>query len=94
MSPSSKTNASDSFNEVATVRIELRDTDPVIWRQVEVPTSISLKVLHGIVQIVMGWFDYHLRKFTIAKQRGNPRRGRNLDAAVVSTVLGAAREEY
>src|SRR5256886_8877177 len=51
---------SNSFNEIATVRIELQDTDPVIWRQVEVPTSITLKVLHDIVQAVMGWCDDHL----------------------------------
>jgi hypothetical protein len=41
--------ASDSVNEIATVRIELRHTDPLIWRQVEVPTSITLKVLHDII---------------------------------------------
>ena len=35
--------ASDSVKEIATVRIELRHTDPLIWRQVEVPTSITLK---------------------------------------------------
>ena len=51
---------SESFNEIATVRIELRDTDPLIWREVEVPTSITLKVLHDVIQAVMGWFDYHL----------------------------------
>ena len=60
---------SDSFNEIATVRIELRHTDPLIWRQVEVPTSITLKVLHDIIQIVMGWFDYHFWEFTIGKQK-------------------------
>ena len=37
--------ASDSVNEIATVRIELRHTDPLIWREVEVPTSITLMVL-------------------------------------------------
>ena len=52
--------ASDSFNEIATVRIELRHTDPLIWREVEVPTSITLMVLHDIIQAVMGWFDCHL----------------------------------
>jgi hypothetical protein len=72
MSASSKTNASDSFNEIATVRIELRDTDPLIWRQVEVPTSVTFKVLHDVIQIVMGWFDYHLWEFTIGKQRFAP----------------------
>jgi len=57
--------AADSFNEICTVRIELLDTDPLIWRQVEVPTSITLKVLHDIVQVTMGWFDYHLWEFRI-----------------------------
>ena len=61
--------ASDSVNEIATVRIELRHTDPLIWRRVEVPTSITFKVLHDIIQAVMGWFDYHLWEFTIGKQK-------------------------
>jgi hypothetical protein len=45
MSPSSKPPPSDSANEIATVRIELRYTDPVIWREVEAPTSITLTIL-------------------------------------------------
>jgi hypothetical protein len=61
--------AADTFNEIATVRIELKHSEPVIWRQVEVPTSITLKTLHNIVQATMGWFDYHLWEFTIAKRR-------------------------
>jgi hypothetical protein len=69
MSPIRQNAASDSFNEIATIRIELRHTDPLIWRQVEVPTSITLKVLHDIIQAVMGWFDYHLWEFRIGKQR-------------------------
>jgi hypothetical protein len=69
MSTAWKTAPTDSINEIATVRIELRDTDPLIWRQIEVPTSITLKVLHDIIQIVMGWCDYHLWELTIGKQR-------------------------
>ena len=64
--------ASDRFNEVCTIRIELRDSEPSIWRQVEVPTSITLKVLHDIVQIVMGWADYHLWEFAIGDRRYGP----------------------
>lgn len=60
--------AIDSFTEIATLRIELRDSDPPIWREVEVPTSITLKVLHDIVQVTMGWLDYHLWEFAIAGQ--------------------------
>ena len=69
MSPARKTTATDSFNEIATVRIELVDSDPLIWRQVEVPTSITLKVLHDVIQIVMGWLDYHLLEFTIGGRK-------------------------
>lgn len=58
-------NAVDSFNEIATARIELKHTDPPIWREVEIPTSITLKVLHDIVQAAMGWLDYHLWEFVI-----------------------------
>ena len=69
MSPSkaaaNDTSAADSFNQICTVRIELLDTDPLIWREVHVPTSITLKVLHDIVQITMGWLDQHLWEFKI-----------------------------
>ena len=68
MSPSkasADTTAADSFNQVGTIRIVLQDTDPPIWREVEVPTSITLKVLHDIVQITMGWLDQHLWEFKI-----------------------------
>jgi hypothetical protein len=63
--PAKNISAVESFNQICTVRIELRDTDPLIWREVEVPTSITLKVLHDIIQITMGWLDYHLWEFTI-----------------------------
>jgi len=60
--------AVDSFTQIATVRIDLKDSDPPIWRMVEVPTSITLKVLHDIVQVTMGWFDYHLWEMVIGGQ--------------------------
>ena len=46
MSPGGSSAGFDSFNEIATVWIELRDSEPLIWRQVEVPTSITLENLH------------------------------------------------
>jgi hypothetical protein len=69
MTRSSKHFASDSFDEIATVRIELRYTEPLIWRQVEAPTSITFTMLHDIIQAAMGWCDCHLWEFRIGKQR-------------------------
>lgn len=68
----SKAATSESFNEIATVRVELRGTDPLIWREVEVPTSISLEDLHEIIQAVMRWQGYHLWEFTVGKRRYGP----------------------
>jgi hypothetical protein len=71
----------ESYNEICTIRIELLETEPLIWREVEVPTSVTLKVLHDIIQITVGWFDCHLRRFTVGGQsfgpltRLEPRRG-------------------
>jgi len=60
--------AVDSFTQIATVRIDLKHSEPPIWRVVEVPTSVTLKVLHDIVQVTMGWFDYHLWEMVIGGQ--------------------------
>jgi hypothetical protein len=62
-SPAAQTAAGGQ--EIATLRIELCDTEPMIWREVTIPVSITLKTLHDIVQVAMGWMDSHLWTFTI-----------------------------
>jgi hypothetical protein len=59
--------------EICDLRIELVRSDPLIWRALEIPTSITLKTLNDIVQIAMGWDNAHLWEFTIAKQSYGPR---------------------
>ncbi len=43
MRPARSPAASEEAEEIATLRIELRGSDPPIWRQVDVPTAITLK---------------------------------------------------
>lgn len=47
------------------LKIELNGLTLVIWRRFIVPSRISLDRLHDIIQIVMGWRDYHLHEFII-----------------------------
>ena len=54
---------------VARLRISLNDTDPAVWRLVDVPLAASLKMLHDIVQAAMGWEDYHLWEFEAGERR-------------------------
>jgi Plasmid pRiA4b ORF-3-like protein len=61
-----------AVDQVATIRIELRDTDPPVWREVEVPTSITLKTLHAVIQAVFLWENYHLWEFSLGRRRYGP----------------------
>ncbi|CAM4176550.1 plasmid pRiA4b ORF-3 family protein [Paenibacillus alkaliterrae] len=46
-------------------KIELNDIAPKIWRQFQFHPEITFHQLHKIIQIVMGWEDYHLYEFEI-----------------------------
>ncbi len=50
------------------LRIELEDSNPVIWRSVWVPDTITLIKLHLVIQETMGWHNCHLHEFVINNQ--------------------------
>jgi hypothetical protein len=60
-----KRDAGGMKNAVVRVFVTLLDAEPAIWRRVEVQASSTLKVMHDIIQIVMGWDDCHLHHFEI-----------------------------
>lgn len=47
------------------LKIRLLGISPMIWRRVLVPASATLRELHGILQVVMGWEGIHLFLFDI-----------------------------
>lgn len=50
------------------IRISLRDSDPEIWRELCIPDDLTLGELHRVIQVVMGWENYHLHQFNYKKQ--------------------------
>jgi len=58
---------------VIRLKVELDDTDPPIWRRIEVPAATTLKDLHRIIQAAMGWDDDHLFAFQIGRQSASSR---------------------
>ncbi len=54
--------------QVAGVRIEIRGTQPKIWRRVEVPIYISLTTLHNIIQTAFDWEGEHMAAFFIGEE--------------------------
>lgn len=48
------------------LKVTLKDSKPPIWRRIQVTDDITLHYLHQILQVVMGWEDYHLHQFIIS----------------------------
>ena len=46
-----------------TLTIELRGTEPRIWRRLALPGDLTLDVVHTLFQAAMGWTDSHLHRF-------------------------------
>lgn len=55
--------------QIARLRIAVEGIEPVIWRQVEVPLTATLKALHDVIQAAFGWEGYHLHLFEVGEQR-------------------------
>jgi hypothetical protein len=47
------------------LKIWLVGISPMIWRRVLVRSDMALSGLHQVIQIAMGWEDYHLHAFRI-----------------------------
>jgi len=46
----------------------LRGIHPPVWRRIQVWEDATLAQLHRVLQIVMGWEDYHLHEFRIGRK--------------------------
>ncbi|MFF4290959.1 plasmid pRiA4b ORF-3 family protein [Streptomyces sp. NPDC001633] len=64
--PTSRTTPGKTVHKI---KITLRDSRPPIWRRLEVPSGITLRELHDVVQAAFGWEDYHMWAFESGRDR-------------------------
>ena len=76
------------------LKVRLLGISPMVWRRVLVPESASLRELHGVVQVAMGWASIHLFEFTIRGSWGEeaPARIFQRSVGVEVVVEGAGGE--
>ena len=55
--------------EIYQLKVRLLGISPMIWRRVLVPSSITLRALHGVLQVAMGWEGIHLFLFDVYAAR-------------------------
>ena len=50
---------------VVQVKVWLLGISPMVWRRVLVPDTCTLRELHGVIQVAMGWEGIHLYQFCL-----------------------------
>jgi hypothetical protein len=58
-----------SYQFVLQFKITLLETDPPVWRRIQVPEYHTFYDLHVAIQDAMGWLDSHLHDFRIQPLR-------------------------
>lgn len=56
------------IDNIVRLKIVLADTDPPIWRRVEMPVDLTLKDLHGVIQAAMRWTNSHLYQYQVGRE--------------------------
>lgn len=50
---------------VCRVRVHLDDSDPTIWRRLDLRSNLTLDLLHQVLQVAFDWTDSHLHRFSL-----------------------------
>jgi len=50
------------------IKVVLRDSQPSIWRRIVVRSDLSLRTIHNVLQVVMGWTNSHMHQFLIKEK--------------------------
>jgi hypothetical protein len=66
-----KRHAVDKSGAIYQFKVTLKESDPPIWRRIQVPDS-TLGELHEVLQVVMGWEDSHLHQFIVRGEYYGP----------------------
>ncbi|HET6469711.1 MAG TPA: plasmid pRiA4b ORF-3 family protein [Geminicoccaceae bacterium] len=62
-----------SIGPTLQLKVRLLEVSPMVWRRLLVPAAASLRELHGIIQVAMGWAGIHLFQFHLRAVRyGSP----------------------
>ena len=61
--------AAEGGDAILQVKVWLVGISPMVWRRVLVPTTFTLRELHGVIQVVMGWEGIHLDDFHLRAAR-------------------------
>jgi hypothetical protein len=86
-------------NRYFALKVSLDEVKPLVWRRFFVPATITLDLLHDVLQVVMGWEDYHLHEFLISERRytedpEEPEEGEDEWGVVLGHLISKAKTKF
>ena len=54
------------------IRVDLDDSEPAIWRVLDVRSDLTLDVVHSLLQGAFGWTNSHLHRFSLGQGPFDP----------------------
>ena len=51
---------------IHTVKASLHGAKPPVWRRLELPSNLTLDMVHEVLQVAFAWHGYHLHQFETA----------------------------
>src|ERR1700722_5341388 len=67
--PVPEENLAADMATILQIKFWLAGISPMVWRRVLVPSSLTLRELHGVIQVAMGWEGIHLYDFQLRAAR-------------------------
>lgn len=59
------------FSKVYQFKVTLRNTEPPVWRRIQVPNCYTFWDLHCAIIDAFGWLDCHMHLFTVKNPKSN-----------------------
>jgi hypothetical protein len=67
--PVPEENLATDVAAILQIKVWLTGISPTVWRRVLVPSGFTLRELHGVFQVAMGWEGIHLYDFQLRAGR-------------------------
>jgi len=74
--------------EILQLKVWLMNISPMVWRRLLVPVDCTLRELHGLLQVAMGWQGFHLYQFRLHAVRYGCSALSTRSSGVPLSVLG------
>ena len=80
--------------KILQLKVWLMNISPMVWRRLLVPVDCTLRELHGLLQVAMGWQGFHLYQFRLRAVRYGCSALSTRSSGVPLSALGLRKGSY